>query len=231
MKAITVLLLVCAACSKDVEMYPVSPGGGGGGGTTFVDAAVDAPVSDGGTMTTGRVCLINDARNPTACASTGAANLTVTLGTQAATTAADGAFTITRPAGTNLTWRVSGAGIVASAQPISIGMPIPALSQTVYETMLATNQVPSGDNTGAIIAKLTQNGVAYVGATATTTPPGNVFYDGTSIEQWDVDSTGSFGVVWVPGLSAGTASMQIGNASLTGIPVFANTITYVSAEL
>lgn len=233
MKAITVLLLACAACGKDVEMYPISPGGGGGGGTTFVDAAVDAPGGDGGTMITGRVCLISDARNPTACASTGATNLTVMLGTQTAMTAADGAFTITRPTGTNLAWRVSGAGIVASAQPTPSGSTIPALSQAVYETMIAASSAPSGDNTGAIIAKLTQNGVAIQGATAATTPAplGNVYYDGASIDAWELDSTGSFGVVWVPGLDAGTASMQVGTATLTGIPVYANTITYVFAQL
>jgi hypothetical protein len=233
MKAITVLLLVCAACREDVEMFPISPGGGGGGGTTFVDAAVDAPAGDGGTMLTGRVCLINDPRNPTACAATGAGNLSVMLGSQTATTAADGAFTITRPAGAGLVWRVSGTGTISSALLASSGATIPALDQTIYQQMIAASSAPSGDNTGAIIAKLTHNGVAITGAVATTTPAplGDVFYDGASIDQWDLTSTGSFGVVWVPGLDAGTVSMQVGNATVTGIPVFADTITYVFAEL
>lgn len=232
MKAITVLLVACAACGEDVDMFPVYPGGGGGGGTTFVDAGVDASVGDGGVMS-GRVCLINDARTPTACAASGAENLTVTLGTQTAMTMADGTFSIARPTGTNLTWRVSGTGVIASALPTSSGSTIPALTLNVYESMIAASSAPSGDNTGALIVKLTQNGVAVTGVTATTNPAslGSVYYDGAAIDQWDFDATGSFGVVWVPGLDPGTVSMQVDSATLTGIPVFANTITYVFAEL
>lgn len=236
MKAITVLLLACAACEERVEMYPISPGGGGGGGTTFVDAAVDGQGGDGGATLSGRVCLINDARAPTTCATTGAAGFTVGLGPNTAMTVADGGFNIAVPTGTGLVWRVSGTGITPSAMPATNGTQIPALDAAIYQNMLTTNLAASGNNTGAIIAQLKANGAAVTNARATTTPAptGAIFYDGGSFAQWDTDATGTFGVVWVPGLAVGTATMQVmstGTAAISGIPVYADTITYVFAAL
>src|ERR1043165_3884112 len=82
-----------AGCHDDVEMFPIGPGGfGPGGGTTPDPPGVDGK---GGAPTINvRVCLINDPRKPTEWPASGADGLTVTLGTETATTAADGSFTI-----------------------------------------------------------------------------------------------------------------------------------------
>lgn len=238
MKALAVLLLVSAACGgDDVEFYPVNPGGGGPpGGVNRTDASVAN--GDSGVQISGRVCLINDARNPTSCSVTGAGGLTVTLGTRTATTMADGTFTISVMTGTSNVWRVSGTGIVSSATAVIGANVIPALSSQLYTNMLAANNVVPPAGSGTIIAKLTSGGGALTNATATTTPPpsGNVFYDADDAITWDQTATGAFGAVWVPGIAAGTATLTVTNASqgqsqLMNIPVFADTITFVFADV
>lgn len=243
MKAIAMLLIVCAACrGDDIELYPnVNPGGGGlsGGFGTGTDAS--SGDGDSGVPISGKVCLITDARSPTTnCAASGAGDLTVTLGTRMATTMADGSFTIFVNTGSSNVWRVTGTGIVASAMTFGGGNNIPALTTQVYTDMISANPtaaVPAGS--GSIIAKLSNSGGALVGATATTAPPtaGAVLYDGADNVNWSTTSTGTLGVVWAPGITPGTTtSMTVTTAlqvqqQLTGIPVFADTITYVFANV
>jgi hypothetical protein len=234
MKALVASLVLLMGCGRDVEMYPVNPGGGGGTGGTGMP---DAPITiDGSTTITGRVCLLSDARSPTACASSGADALTVTLGSSTATPSADGTFSIARPSGSGLVWRVSGTGIVGAAMEQASGMTIPAISTALYADMTTTNMAINNNGTGAIIAQLTHGGAAVANATALPSPlpDGNVYYDGISATEWSLDVTGSYGVVWVPGMTPGTAQLTINGSvqgTVTGIPVFADTVTFVPAEI
>lgn len=239
MKAIAALLSICAACGgDDVELYPINPGGGGpAGGVNRVDASVEN--GDSGVQISGRVCLINDARNPTSCSASGAGGLTVTLGTRTATTMTDGTFTITVMTGASNVWHVTGTGIVSSATQVIGSNIIPALSSQLYADMVANSNVVPPAGSGTIIAKLTSGGNALTNATATTnpTPAGGVFYDGQNATNWDQTSTGPFGAVWVPGITpTSTASLTVTNGSqaqtvLMNIPVFADTITFVFADI
>jgi hypothetical protein len=230
------LLAALAGCHEDVEMFPIGPGGFGTGGGTTPDAAIGGDGGDGGSTISGRVCLISDARNPTTCASSGAEDLTVTLGSATATTAADGSFTIASATGTGLVWRVTGAAIQASAMQVSTVATIPVISALLYEDMVTTNNVVGSAGTGAIIARFTTNDSGVSGLIAATSPDpeGQIFYDGTSATVWDVTATSTFGAIWVPGLAAGATTLTVGGAadsSITGIPVYADTITFVLAEI
>lgn len=234
------LLLVCAACGgDDVALYPVNPGGGGPAGGSIRGDASEGD-GDGGVMISGRVCLINDARNPTTCASTGAAGLTVTLGTRMATTLDDGSFTISVMTGTTNVWRVSGTDIAQSAMAVGGTNTIPALSQAIYTSMITDSGVTIPAGSGSIIAQLTTNNNAAIGANATTAPTAasGVFYDGGTATMWQQDSTGNAGVVWATGIdpTSGSATVTVTTAlqtttQITNVPVFADTITYVFADV
>ncbi len=225
------LLLMVSGCGDEGgARFPIDPGGGGGGGTTLVDAGVAS--GDGNTTITGRVCLLGDPRTLT-CASAGAQGLTVTLGNQTAMTGGDGSFVIERPADASPLWRVSGDGIESSALPLASSTTIPVVDSLVYADMLAaTNAVVLGGN-GAIIARIANSGTPVAGITAVATPQAdsNVYYDGASIIEWEDDSTGGAGIVWIPSLPAGTASLALDSgaaqATRSNIQVFADTITFV----
>jgi hypothetical protein len=230
-----VLLAGIAACHDDVEMFPIGPGTGGPGGGMTPDAA-PPDSSSAGTQISGRVCLISDARTPTTCADSGAGNLTVTLGTETATTADNGSFSITSHGGTGLVWRVAGDAIVPSAMQVSTEHVIPAIGQQLYADMVAANNAIVGDGSGAIIARLTSGGSGVSGLVAATTPDpeGLIYYDGTSTLSFETNQTGSFGVVWVPGLLPQTTTLTLGgakDATVAGIPVYASTVTFVLAAI
>lgn len=231
------LLAMLAACSgDDGSGYPVAPGGGGSGSSMSPDAAVED--GDASTMIGGRVCLVADARQPSAgCATTGADGLSVTLGQQMATTAADGSFTIARPAATDIVWAVSGDGIMPSAMQLASGSTIPAISTAVYDNMLAATSATVAGGDGIIIARFTRGGVATAGVVVSTSPAATsgIYYDGTSAVDWELDSTQSFGAVWVPSIAPGevdlTYSVGTSAGTIANVPVFAGTITFVPAAL
>jgi len=228
--------LFCGCSEESTNGFPIMPGGGGQGGVGTVDAGVEA---DGGmsSMLTGRVCLLSDARQPSSCAGSGADGFTVTLGSQTATTASDGSFTMTRPSGTGLVWKVSGTGIEPSAMRLSSGTTIPAIQSLLYGDMIAAMNAVVSVETGAIIARLTKANAAITDAVvvASPTPDSETYYDGLGVTDWDFDSTGSFGVVWISSIASGTASLTVDNGSaqntVGGIPVFAGTITFELAEI
>src|SRR5688572_28182346 len=106
MRIVFGLLAIAAGCGDDGGMFPVG-GGGNDGGFTFPDApkirndaAIDSPADGNGAQTVdanlfmGRVCLLTDVRDMDDCATTGAAGLTVRLGTASAVTTNDGSFSI-----------------------------------------------------------------------------------------------------------------------------------------
>lgn len=235
MRSVLALALVAAAtgaCRDDVEMFPIGPGGFGTGGGTTPDAGGDAAGSDGGGMISGRVCLITDARTPTLCADTGADGLSVVLGTATATTSANGSFMIANTGGTGLVWRVSGDAIYGAAMQLTLVNLIPAISATVFEDMVVSTNATIGDGSGSVIARFTHNNAGVSGISAVTTPDpvGQIYYDGANAVMWETAMTGSFGVVWVPGVSPSNATLTVSGAvddTITGIPVFADTATFV----
>src|SRR5437879_12702520 len=109
-----------AACGSKADDFMTQPGGGGpGGGCGSGSAPYDSNPTDGVVSSpdggiSGRVCLATDPRKLTGCATSGAGGFTVQLGSAAATTGADGKFTIASPSMTNLVWNVTGTTIVSS---------------------------------------------------------------------------------------------------------------------
>jgi hypothetical protein len=245
MKRLAVVALVLAGCeSKELEWYPIEPGGGGGtGGSTTPDAATDA--GDASTMISGRVCLLGAnlrTVSTAACATTGADNLSVLLGTSSATTTADGSFTLLRPATTSgVYWRVSGAGAVTSlvaygAKFGTAAMPmLPVFDTIAYEQMVSDNQAAS---TQGVIVQVTKGSAVVSGATVQITPTqdGSIYYDDAIDAAWDtVNGTGAFGVAWIPSVAGTSAQLTVTSNAMqtvfTGIPLSTGALTFLTAEI
>lgn len=237
MKRVAVLVLL-AACSKESEMLPIDPGGGGTGtGSGFrPDASMQG--GDASPFITGRVCFVlANLRNPTTCSSD-AGEFTVRLGSAMTQTAADGTFTLMRPANTTgLVWLVSRGDAITSAIKFGGTTTLPALDAIAYQEMIAAMQPVIADGDGALIVRTTKAGVAVTGATVDTVPPPTsaVYYDGASDVAWETDATGTIGVAWIPSQPVGSANITItaGQAMTTSNaqPVFSDTITFVFAEI
>lgn len=223
MRPLWLCFLVAAGCSNGSGGdLPVNPGGTPDGGA-LPDAFIPPDGVPGGSVDAmpgainGRVCLAADPRaltqlvSPTACATTGAGGLTVSLGGTTATTNADGTFSILPPttSGT-LVWGVSGPNIVPSRMLFS-DYEIPALSTATFAQLLSDNAVTLLPGEGSIFVQIVRNGAGYVGVTAATSPSSNydAFYDGASATAWTQTSTGSFGTVWFPGLDIGDATATV----------------------
>lgn len=212
------LLIVLAACKTEVDdsgPFPIHPGGnGGGGGISLPDAALDAPGDDATTAAlSGRVCLHTDVRDPASCAAgPSASGLTVTVGNELATTSDGGNFTIARPTGDQLVWRVTGATIVTSVIPFGPSFELPAVSTALYEDLLVTNgQLFVADGQGSLIARVLSGGAGVADATGTlgVAQNGPTYYDSNNPTTWDQDATGTFGVVWMPVELVGTYTLTV----------------------
>jgi hypothetical protein len=224
------------ACEGDAKHYPIVPGSEGEGSSmTMADAAVEGDAAS--TELPGRVCLIADARDPATCASSGAGGLTVTLGTQTATTVADGSFTMTRPTGTGLVWFVTGTGVEPSAMRMVGGTKIPVMSSLLYGDMIAAMSAIVSADTGAIITRISRAAAPLTDAVvvASPIPDSETYYDGAGVTDWSFDATGSFGVVWISSIAPGTASLAVDTGTVQGtvggIPVYAGTVTFELAEI
>jgi hypothetical protein len=224
------------ACEGEGTHFPIMPGNGGEGSSMDgADAAIEGDASS--SELTGRVCLLSDARDPSACAASGADGYTVTLGAQSTTTGTDGSFTLTRPAGTNLVWFVSGTGIEPSAMRLASGTTIPVIASLLYGDMIAGMSAIVTAETGAIISRLQRGGDPLTNTTVVVSPQpdSETYYDGAGVADWDFDATGAFGVVWVSAVDPGTASLALDTGAIQstvgGIPVYAGTITFELAEI
>jgi hypothetical protein len=233
------LLVFLAACpAQGGDDYPIGPGGGVGG--TGSNGLVDAPPSDGdgdaGGTILGRVCLLTDLRRVAQCSDTDAGGLTVTLGTETATTGAQGDFEIVTPSGTNLVWRVSGLNVVSSVMLFNPVARIPVIGDELYGQLLTGNSVLLQDGQGTLLAHLTHAGVAAVGATATLNPAtaNATFYDGNNPQVWDTDATSTFGVTWLPGADVGQATITstLGASMISATyPIENQAITWAEIEI
>jgi hypothetical protein len=234
------LLCGCAAEPDDELPFhpnpPIDPGGSDGG---TVDAGSDAGV-DAITTIAGRVCVLDDLRSWSGCASTGAAGLTVSLDGNTATTAADGSFTIVRSSDPGRYAIASGTVVATSAvrfDPLATALQIPAPRRTYWDTVLTLGgaQVPSG--TGSIAVQVMRNGSPVVGVSATSVPgPSNlVLYDSSSATAWDTDSTSTAGVALLTGIVAEPATVSL-NAPATpavgaATAVMEETLTFLTVTL
>ena len=244
MRLVTALLYgsVLGACSKTVDDYQVIPGQGGpngGSNTIGVDAVTDTVP---GSQISARVCLLTDPRDLTSCAPTGAANLTVKLGTVMASTVDDGSFTIATPSGSNLSWSITGAGIEASLVPYSTSLSISAIASDAYTQLRTANGVLFVDQTAAVFAHVVHAGAAVTGVTTTVSPSptaGVIYYDGNSAQVWDQGATSTFGMIWVPeidltgGATAATLTVSSGGTptGFPGVPLRNLTLTFVTIEI
>ncbi len=233
---VVVALLAVVGCKSSTDNLPVEPGGGGG--TIGVGGHPDAPRDvggDGGGLA-GRVCLLTDPRDLVGCDATNAGGLTVTLGTQMATTAADGSFAMTAPTGTGLVWHVTGTAIQTSVRPYAAGdTQIPAMTTTMYTTVAADTGDFAVGGDGTIFIAVDKAGASLAGATASSSPTATylTFYDGSTIHNWQTTSTGPFGTALIGGQPAGTATVAVvppsaATISVTGVPVEDGALTFLT---
>jgi hypothetical protein len=240
MRAAALIVILLAACqAKDGPEFMIGGGGGGGGGGG--QGGIDAFVpQDGalGDVITGQVCLITDARQPNLCATTGVGGYTVTLDGHTALTEADGSFLIDSPTSSNLTWSVTGADIMSSLMSFSAVHRIPVMKQADYFDLSNSNSVVAAPAFGDVFIHVTHAGASEPMVAATTTPVATfaTLYDGIAATTWTQTGTGSFGVVWVPGLAQGAVSATLtpqgGTATVVAaIPIGDQTLTWVALEL
>lgn len=241
MKRLVAIALIAACSTEEPGVgFPIQPGGGVGiGGSSFADAAIDS--GDASATITGRVCLlVTNLHTLTNCAATGADSLTVTLGTSTALTAADGTFSIMRPASTtDLSWSVTGAGIVASSVAFGPTTTLPAFDAAAYQQMISANNVVTSASDGAMIVRITRAGTLVAGATVDTVPAplSDVYYDSGDDLSWNIGGgTGTNGVAWIPSIPGDSAQVTISSGGMDSmlagnIPLPDNTIRFVFAEI
>jgi hypothetical protein len=231
------LLLLVACKEPSNDDFPVQPGGPGGSGDRLDASTLDAFDPDAGMQINGRVCLVTDLRAPLACAATGAAGITVTLGTRTATTAADGSFKIAAPSGTGLVWRTSASDLVTMLTPFGVSTTIPSITLDAWSDILNSNGVMLVTGEGSIIARVVKGTTLQMGARAASTPAARfaTLYDGPTALAWRDVSTGPAGTAWIPGAPVGANTLQITPAAGTGamqsVPVEDQAITYVTVDL
>jgi hypothetical protein len=208
-------------------------------GDTKADAAVpEAPdASVPGTVLSGRACLLVDARDLSSCAGTGAGGLSVRIGTRMTTTASDGTFSIERPEGSSLSWRVAGAEIASSLMPLSMSHVIPVLGVDVHDELLLAHGVLPEPERGMAFVHVVRDGHPLPGVTAQTSASSTAptRYDGVSPTVWRESATGNFGMVWLAGVPAGTFDVTLtpsqGASVTTTLTIEVGAVTYTTIEL
>jgi hypothetical protein len=240
MRLVLLAVLLLAGCQPEHEDFPRVPGGGGGGGGTGGGGGGGGNLTDAAEFT-GRVCLVDDLRLPddvNQCRNTGASGFTVTLGTETATTLADGTFTMTESTGEGLVWHVSGATIVTSVMSKGPSNVIPAITSADYQTLLDANLIAVQAGQGSIVARIIDNAsTPLVDAQAATTPAAAVAtrYDGASDTIWNLGATGPLGMAWLVGVPAGLPVLAVTplnqNAQTTNIAVESGAITFGTFQL
>lgn len=230
------LLPALAGCPASGDDYPVVPGGPSHPSTPMVDAPPgDSAVTDGGAIA-GRVCLTTDLRKPaTGCAATGAAGISVVLGTAMTTTSADGSFTILPPQGTGLVWRVSGENLVPSVIPLTTSTILPIVSDQTYLDLSGGNSVIVNSGEGSIVLYVVAAGAPLPGTTVTSNPVASypALGDRTTASNWVAGATGPLGVSWIPGIIAGPARLTVtpppdADVISVDVPVVDGAITFAT---
>ncbi|MEO6777138.1 MAG: hypothetical protein ABI467_29690 [Kofleriaceae bacterium] len=234
------VVLGCAAGCKqsDGPLFPINPGGPNnpGGGDDGVDARAGSDASLD--VMSGRVCLIVDARQPDTCATTGAGGLNVTLDGSTSTTQPDGTFEIDVPHSSNIAWEVNGTNIMTSVMSYSAVHQIPVIGQADYYDLANSNSVVATPGQGDVFVHVTHQGASVAMVTATAVPAAEFppLYDGNAPTTWTQVSTAASGMVWIPGIAQGAASVTLTPPTgtptvVSAIPIGDGTLTWVSAEL
>lgn len=236
-----VLLVLLVGCHPSDMDYPVGGAGvHGGGGTLIVDAAMDGSATG---PIAGTACVLTDPRDLTSCATTGAAGLTVTLGTATATTADDGSFMIARPTTAGAVWVVTGSamGVVESVTAFTGQTRIPVMDAAMLTTLENVNGVQPAPGSGTLMARISRGGIPVAGEMArvipaTIDPHGTLYDPANAPDAWATSATGPFGTAYAPGATTGTAMLVVSAAGTTqltvsGIPITDGGVTFVFAEL
>jgi hypothetical protein len=241
MRAAALIVILLAACqAKDGPEFMIGGGGGGGGGGGQGGADAFVPLDAAlGDVVTGQVCLLTDARQPNLCATTGVGGYTVALDGHMALTEPDGSFLIDSPTSSTLMWSVTGPDIMTSQMSYSAVHRIPVMKQVDYFDLANSNSVVAAPGFGDVFIHVTHAGVSEAAVAATTTPAATfaILFDGVAATTWTQTGTGSFGMVWVPGLAtAGTTTATLtpqgGTATVVaGILVGDQTLTWVALDL
>jgi len=102
-RLLLITALLCGCSEESTNGFPIMPGGGGQGSVGVVDAGVE---SDSGmsSQISGRVCLLDDARQPGSCAGSGRGGFTVAPRSHAATNAVHRSFAVEPPTGGSRTF-------------------------------------------------------------------------------------------------------------------------------
>ncbi len=242
MRIAAVLLLVAACKQGDGALYDLTGGGGPGGPGGGGAGAADADLGDSGStadVIAGVVCVVADPREPGTCTNgTSAGGLTVTLDGNTALTNADGTFQIDAPKSSTLIWTVSGGQFAPSITSYSASHVIPIVKADDYTNLKSESGTVAESGYGDVFVHVqhASANVATVVAVAAGTPLYSPLYDGTTADAWQVTGTGSFGMVWLNGVIAGSTSVTLtptgGTAtSVANIPVGDGAVTWVSVEL
>jgi hypothetical protein len=202
-------LLAAAGCTGGGDGdYPILPGGGADPGTHE-----PAPVLRG------RVCLATDLRDFSTCAPSGAGDLAVSAGGASAITGDDGGFELRRPEGGGGDLMVTGPGVFPTITPYASSagtVLVTAIDADVYARELATNGVLLPDDTGSILGRVIagEGPATGIGVVSMPAAPFGPFYDGT--DAFTLDRTGARGVFFVPGLTAGAATLTFRDLATAG---------------
>jgi len=236
---IAALLILLVGCHPSGDDYHVIPGGDDHPVNPMVDAKPADGVVGDGSMLLGRVCVVTDLRTPfvlTGCAPTGAANITVTLGTETTMTSDDGSFMLLPPTGTGLVWRTSGTNLVSSVVPLSTVNVLPMIGDQDYLDLQNSNSVIVNSGEGSVFVYVRQAGMPLAGATTVVKPPaiasGGTMGDTGDSDTWVLGATGTLGVAWTAGLTAGSPTLGItppaGTEVLLTVPVGDGAITFAT---
>lgn len=235
MKILASIALLAGCSTEAPDGYPVQPG-----------PAVAPPVTNDSGMVKGRVCVINDPRDLTGCATSDAGGMSVRLADQMVSTSPNGSFAIPAPtAGTSPTpamLGITGPGMVPTqiAVPVSGGaMSVPLLKADLFAQMMAANGIALSSGSGSILGRVTRGGMPVTGATASSTPSPafGPLFDGSTPTSWTLDGTGARGVVWIPGVAAGPTQLTFrdlatsGETTVDGVQVINGGITIMDAIL
>jgi len=117
---------------------------------------------------------------------------------------------------------------------------IPAITKTKFDAMRVASADPDVTlvpGEGSMMVFVSRNAAGVSGVTATTTPQAfyQPFYDGSAETTFTQSGTSGFGIVWVPGLDVGTATISVKDVggvagSVTG-PIFEGGITFANIIL
>lgn len=225
----------------------------GGGGTDGTGTETDGGGSndagpmdtDGGVMSlTGQVCVVSDLRQPDACPAV-ASRIGVTVQVRGtadmAVSGADGRFELAATGAVVL--ELGALGLERSVVPAAPATPLvnaPVISSQDWQAVLDAIAQVQPDDAGAIVLYVEDAGGAAVsGATMDPIAGSTVvphYDDGGALAWRTAGGTGAQGVVLFLDVSPGTVTLD-GVApgprpvTLAGVPVVADTITFVRVRL